>query len=156
MRPDQAIPVFLTRSRGGAFKGRNPAVAATVLQRRWLEGGTLLYVGKAARGTRGRRGLRTRVGESLAFGAGRPVAHWGGRYLWQVDDCESFLIGWKETADPEGLENELLVQFRGCPQQVSIRQHRGAAGLGRRTMKRAALPSGQCPRSALACPHPPP
>lgn len=57
------------------------------------------------------RSLRIRIAELLDFGAGRPVAHYGGRYLWQVEGSERFLVAWRADVDPTRSENRLLRVF---------------------------------------------
>jgi hypothetical protein len=49
------------------------------------------------------------------FGAGRPVAHWGGRYIWQVPGARKLLVGWGKLDGPgtaRDAEIELLAHFR--------------------------------------------
>jgi hypothetical protein len=97
-------PQFLERSTGGWFKGRDPSVPVSVLRPRWHATTPIVYFGKAD-------SLRRRIRLLLRFGRGQPVAHWGGRYLWQLDRSRSFEIAWRETDQPRALEAELLTDF---------------------------------------------
>ena len=65
-----------------------------------------LYIGKATN-------LRKRVGDLLRFGEGEAVGHWGGRYLWQLDDSANFIIAWKSTpdCDPRAVEARMIQDF---------------------------------------------
>jgi hypothetical protein len=70
-RPSAAAPRFLDASPGGYFKGKDPTVPTAVLAAKWVEGAHAVNIGKADVG-------RTRVKTYARFGAGEPVAHWGG------------------------------------------------------------------------------
>jgi hypothetical protein len=99
-----AAPRILSASRGGWFKGKDPSVAPAVLRARWHAETPILYFGKAD-------ALRKRIKDLVRFAAGEPVAHWGGRYLWQISGSASFLIAWREDDEPRALERDLLASF---------------------------------------------
>ena len=102
-------PVFLDANAGGRFKGRDPSVAAEKLKAKWVTGAHTIYIGKADVANR-------RLMEFARFGAGEPVAHWGGRYIWQVDGIDELLVAWHMIAWDESAreyEKRLLAHFCG-------------------------------------------
>jgi hypothetical protein len=113
LRPSVEPPLFLERSPGGRFKRRDPTVPVRQLEARWVEGCPIVYVGKAT-------SLRTRVKAYGDFGAGRPVGHWGGRFIWQLGDSADLVVAWRRAAAGEtapGAEAALLRRFKkryGC------------------------------------------
>ncbi len=115
-----AQPRFLDVNPGGHFKGEDPSVASERLAAKWVPGAQLLYVGEGG-------DLRGRLADFLAFGRGRPVGHWGGRFIWQVAGAEQFLIGWQATASKQAakaLEGRLLEDFAaayGCLPFANLR-----------------------------------
>lgn len=101
-------PVFLTESCGGHFKGRNPAVACELLAAKWVPDTPIVYIGKAT-------SLFTRLRQYADFGAGKPIGHWGGRYIWQLADRDELLVAWKECEPgltPEKAEADLVGEFK--------------------------------------------
>jgi len=113
LRSDTAAPGYLQTSGAGWFKEKNPSVSIDLLEAAWLDGAAVLYIGKAGAGKRGTRGLRKRLSEYRRHGAGEKIGHWGGRYIWQLEDHSHHLVAWKITpgVDPEDVETELINEF---------------------------------------------
>lgn len=100
-------PVFVDISPGGRFKGREPTVAIETLADNWVAAGRVVYIGKADT-------LRVRLQQYARFGAGEPVGHWGGRYIWQLADSDELLVAWHAISWNEiarDYERRLLDRF---------------------------------------------
>ena len=105
LRSADTAPSFEAVSCGGHFKGRNPAVGLDQLRAKWVSGTETVYIGKATN-------LRTRLRQYRAFGSGRAVGHWGGRYIWQLTEPLQLHVCWKATEEPpETVESALLRSF---------------------------------------------
>lgn len=74
----------------GRFRDRDPNVDIEELAAAWVDGADVLYVGKGD-------DLRQRIGLLQRFGAGEPVAHWGGRYVWQLEGAAELRVSWRTT-----------------------------------------------------------
>lgn len=86
-RRDTDIPAFLPANPGGRFKGKDPTIPLERMAAGRVPGANVVYVGKAD-------DLRTRLKAYARFGAGDPVAHWGGRLIWQLADSDELLVAW--------------------------------------------------------------
>lgn len=114
LHEDAGVPPFLSANPGGRFKGKDPTVALTELQARWVPGAQVIYIGKAGN-------LRRRLWQYSRFGAGRAVGHWGGRLIWQIPDADRLVVAWRQVAaaqSPAALESDLLHAF--CAQYGSL------------------------------------
>lgn len=112
LRTSVAPPTFLDTSTASRFKGKDPSVSVDVLASKWVVGPEVIYVGKATPGNTGRRGLRKRLDEYRRSGAGEPVGHWGGRYIWQLADQAELLVAWNPAPeDATTVESRMLRDF---------------------------------------------
>jgi len=98
-------PDFRATSSGGRFKGKNPSVAVDALHRKWVDSADVLYIGQS-------NDLRRRLLTLVQFGDGRPVGHWGGRYLWQLANSGNLTVAWLPAVAPRAAEAELLSTFK--------------------------------------------
>lgn len=104
--PEDFKPAFVNPGAGGWFKGKNPNIDIKKLRSRWwVPDFRELYIGRADN-------LRERVWRLLEFGHGNPVAHWGGRLLWQIKQSSDFLLDWYEHNSPAEEEHRLLAEFK--------------------------------------------
>lgn len=106
-RTSASAPNFLTVNPGGHHKGQDPTVAVDALKANWVSGSQVVYIGKADVAKR-------RLKDFAAFGAGRPVGHKGGRYIWQLADADDLLVAWHPISGTEvarDYEKRLLAQF---------------------------------------------
>lgn len=107
LRPSEEPVQFLISNPGGRFKGRDPSATEGALSAKWVEGTPVIYIGKAETQT-----LRKRLDQYRRFGAGEPIGHWGGRYIWQLADADQLLVAWHVTAGNAGdRESELIDAF---------------------------------------------
>lgn len=114
VRPTDEPVRFLETSPAGHFKGRDPTEPVADLSALWVPGARIVYIGKANLGRSGRRGLRRRLDEFRRSGMGEPVAHSGGRRIWQLADHADLLVGWRVTEDSDAArtESEMIAAFR--------------------------------------------
>ncbi|WP_236747069.1 hypothetical protein [Mycobacteroides abscessus] len=104
-------PAFLRSSPAGRFKGKNPSVPVERLAAKWVVGEGVVYIGKASARHARRGGLAARLDEYRRFGAGERVAHWGGRFIWQVERSDELIVWWQAVDSPEVEEKRLLAEF---------------------------------------------
>ncbi|WP_329281637.1 hypothetical protein [Streptomyces sp. NBC_01451] len=110
IRTGTSHPSFLPSSPAGRLKGRDPSVTADKLGDAWVDGATVVYIGKAA----GQAGLHQRLADYRRHGTGLLAGHWGGRYIWQLDDADALLVAWQQTAEEDAGEAEqnLIDEFK--------------------------------------------
>jgi Uma2 family endonuclease len=100
-------PTFKNPGTGGHFKGRNPNLKVELLESNWVEDTPVVYIGKSE------NSLRARWKTRLRFGAGEPVAAWGGRAIWQLSEPEELVICWKRTpGSPRESERKMIKDFQ--------------------------------------------
>lgn len=121
-------PVFLKESNACRHGDNYPSVGIPVLESHWvhdpsdrMKSAQVLNVGKAG-GGKNRSNLRKRLRQYMKFGMGgvdargqlKSVPHYGGRYIWQVEGHEKFLVAWlvaEQEEDPLALEGALARAF---------------------------------------------
>ncbi|MFV8142263.1 hypothetical protein ACNQR7_32250 [Mycolicibacterium senegalense] len=109
LRVADGPPTFLETSPAGRVKGRDQTVSVAELERLWVPGAAVVYIGKAQLGSSQDRGLLTRLVEFRKFGAGQLVPHTGGRRIWQLADSSDLLVGWMATDDSRAVATEELL-----------------------------------------------
>ena len=105
---------FRARSSAPLWRGQDPSVPIEELAARWVEGATVLYIGRA-RGPGVRNRLRQRIKRFLRYGHGKVVAHWGGRAIWQLGEASRLVVAWRpcsESEDAAVLEDAFLAAFQ--------------------------------------------
>lgn len=127
LREDADPPTFLTTSRGGHFKSKDPTVPVRRLTSKWVAGATVLYIGMTT------RPLKARLDEYMRYGKGEPVGHQGGRFIWQLADASKLQVCWRRTEahEAENTESLLMIQFMAAHHEqlpfANIRGPRRAA-----------------------------
>ncbi len=113
LRTEKGKPVFLNKSIGGFFKGGDPTVHVQKLHDDWVNGTIVLNIGKAG-GEGGQATLRSRLKQYMEFGAGKPIGHRGGRYIWQLAGSDKLQICWMPTPndEPKSVEGRLIREFK--------------------------------------------
>ena len=111
--PYSDTPKFRPIGSGGHFKGRNPNVTIEELQNNWVEDSPIVYIGKAG-SLNGSATLHSRLKQYLNFGQGKPVGHWGGRFIWQLQCVEDLIVCWYPTPkhEPSEIESYLITKFK--------------------------------------------
>ena len=115
LRENETNPQFLAEGTGGFFKGKNPNVPLDELEDNWVEGTSILYIGKAG-GAGSSATLQKRLGQYLRFGQGANIGHWGGRYIWQLADSRDLVVCWKVLPDdePRDVERQMISEIKAA------------------------------------------
>jgi hypothetical protein len=105
---------FIATGTGGHFKEKDPNVSIEELKQNWVDNTIVLYIGKAGKEDSNAT-LHSRVGQYLSFGQGKKIGHWGGRFIWQLENSKELIVCWKPlpapTDDPRTIESDLINQF---------------------------------------------
>ncbi len=118
LRENDGEPKFVETGTGGFFKGNNPNVSISELNKNWVKASSIMYMGKAG-GQNNNATLNSRLEQYMKFGNGQRIGHWGGRYIWQLEDADELVVCWKETEeDPREVEKRMIEEFKnlhgGC------------------------------------------
>ncbi len=111
-------PQFVIKGSGGFFKGKNPNVAFKTLEASWVDKAIVIYIGQTG-GLQGGRWsnqtLNERIKQLLRFGEGKNVSHYGGRYIWQIENHKNHMVCWKvlpcKDKDPKKIEINMIRSF---------------------------------------------
>ncbi len=113
-RESSEMPEFLAKGTGGKHKGADLNYPVEQLESQWVEGTSIIYIGKTD------NSLRKRIRTYMRFGMGIDAPHRGGRSIWQLPDAEDLEIMWwplPADADARKQESDLLNEFvrvHGC------------------------------------------
>ena len=112
LNPNYQRSEYLQIGTGGHFKGRNPNVNLTELEKNWIDNSLVVYIGKAGSDT-GATTLRSRLKQYFDFGQGKNIGHWGGRLIWQLKKSNELIVCWKPLPhdDPRTVESSLIQEF---------------------------------------------
>lgn len=104
--PGGEPPAFLQASPGGWLRGRDPTVELSALHNNWVTGAQIIYVGLSSN-------LQARLRQLVEFGGGKPVRHWGGRLIWQIQKPDQLLVAWNvmRRDSIEAAKKDLIAQF---------------------------------------------
>ena len=107
LRPNDDKPIFLEKGTGGSYQGKNPNVTISKLETKWIDNSSIVYIGATD------RSLKIRLGEYMRFGQGETVGHWGGRYVWQLEDAAELVVCWKRVdGNAEQVEKQMIMAFK--------------------------------------------
>jgi len=104
---------FSEKSKGGHFKNKNPTVDIDILNNNRVKDAEVLYIGKAG-GKKIKTKLEHRLKQYMRFGSNKKVSHWGGRYIWQLNNSDDLIVIWKTTLgdEPHSVESQLIKEFK--------------------------------------------
>jgi hypothetical protein len=98
-------PQFKEKGSGGFFKGKDPNVPESELKLNWVDGSKVIYIGKAGSSDSSAT-LISRLTQYLRFGNGEAIGHYGGRYIWQIENPGALLFCWKPVTAKEPRDEE--------------------------------------------------
>ena len=112
LNPNYNKAEYLQIGTGGYFKGKNPNVLMEELKLNWVENSLVVYIGKAGSES-SKATLNSRFKQYFGFGQGKNIGHWGGRFIWQLKNCNDLIVCWKPLLndDPRTTESTLIKCF---------------------------------------------
>lgn len=74
---------------------------------------TIIYIGKAG-ATNSSAIIQSRLKQYFNFGQSKPLGHWGGRYIWQLNNSSDLIVCWEATPEnePSVVESFLIKKFK--------------------------------------------
>ena len=102
-RLNGAKPKFLEKGTGGYYQGKEPNVSVAELERNWIDGASVMYIGCT-------NNLSERITLLIQFGEGKAVGHYGGRLLWQLEDSDGLIVCWRATKQKPGEVKKKMIQ----------------------------------------------
>ena len=99
---------FLTVGTGGYFHGKEPNVAMSELENNWVDDTIVVYIGKT------KDTLQKRIKTYMQFGQREDVAHYGGRFIWQLRHSAELEVCWMPLngEDSREVEKRLIHEFK--------------------------------------------
>ena len=113
VRPSTTRPRFTATNPAG--KHRDFSESPEVLQREWVDGAEVVYIGLATLGAK-RDGTHRRLKQFRRTGASTADNHGGGVWVFQLEDAADLLVCWRAAEDPSNefvlaLEHHLIADF---------------------------------------------
>lgn len=104
------MPRMLAAGPVSEHNGKALAYPKDFLEKKWVSGTRIVYIGKSD------SSLRTRIRTYMNYGKGKDAPHRGGRAIWQLPDADELVIGWKtinSSLSARELEAKLISEFKG-------------------------------------------
>lgn len=113
LREKDEGPKILEKRPFDCLEKRYPSYSKTELEKEWVEGTHIVYIGKAG-GSGQKTGLHKRLSTYIRFGKGKKAAHGGGRSIWQLSDALDLVVCWRILSDEEPccVESKMIANFR--------------------------------------------
>lgn len=116
-RESDETPNFVKKGSGAFFKKngefKDPNVSIEELARQWYyTNDKIMYIGRTGYDNKpNESNIYDRVRTYMRFGHGKKVRHWGGRYIWQMEDVGEFDVWFMACNDPETRKSELINKY---------------------------------------------
>lgn len=108
VRPNdfQERGIFNDCSSAGRFKGKDPTVSIDRLEKKWVNGAKILYIGKSE------ESVQKRMQQHNDFWNGKSVPGWGGRIIAQIRNFDNLEVWYLSCDNPQKTESDLLNKFK--------------------------------------------